>query len=73
MYRQEIESIANILKKKHGTEGALQYCKRKITNYEERSKIIPSTFNGLNEQDSHKIMIDFYISVSLILNHEIHN
>jgi len=68
--RQQIEAIAKILISDYGTDNALQYCKAKIDSYEERIKITPSTFNELNEIDSHKLMIEFYIAVSLILQNK---
>lgn len=63
----QVRSLAKLLKDRKGTEGAIEYCNLKMSQYEERIKSAPHTFNGISEKETCQIMIDFYLAVSLMI------
>lgn len=64
---QDIRQMAQILTEKYGEEKAIAYCKSKMDKYEKLLEKVPENFDDLNERDSHKIMRNFFISVSLAI------
>lgn len=66
MDRKLINAFAKELQFSQG-EKALEYCKKKIDRYEEQLKKPVSSFDDLDSNIGIKIMIEFYIAVSLML------
>lgn len=66
---KHIKQIAEILVHDRGKDSAIEYCKTKVDEYEKRNEELKFD-RRLNEVASNKIMIEFYLAVSLMIRNE---
>lgn len=59
--------MAAILVKSKGRDGAIDYCKSQVDKYERKNKELESMPYRINDVASNKIMVEFYLAVSLMI------
>jgi hypothetical protein len=64
---QDIRNMSHILEEKYGTAKAIEYCSKKVKQYELLMEQLPKTIDGINDAYQHKVMRDYFLAVAALL------